>query len=231
LAFGVKGRTAYWVTVSSFLRNYAWRVLGVPVNRTELLPNGVEVPEELPPWCPKPVIGIVARLVPSKGVDVFLRGIQLLRPEVPDLRAVVIGDGPAKLQLQALSRELGLTSVVSFLGHCDDVSSQLNKIAVFVLPTRSEGLGISVMEAMSQGVPVVVTAVGGVPELVQHNITGLLIRPDDYGSIARYVRQILGDRDKAEIMRRAAYSYMSSNYSLNTMLKGTHGLYRRVLDG
>lgn len=221
--------TAWWVAVSNFLRNYAWSVLGVPDDRTEVIANGVDVPSEIPPWYDKPVVGIVARLIPAKGVDVFLRAIQLLRPEVPELQAVVVGDGPALAQLKALTHELGLEAVVQFRGHCEDVPGILKKMAVFVLPTRSEGLGISVMEAMAMGVPVVATAVGGVPELVRNNCTGILVRQDEYRSIARSVRELLENRERAENLRRAAYRHIADNYRTEAMLDQTLRLYQQVL--
>jgi glycosyltransferase involved in cell wall biosynthesis len=223
-------RTAYWVAVSSFLRNYARGVLGIPEDRMEVIANGIELPPELPPWFHEPVVGIVARLVPSKGVDIFLRAIQLLRPEVPGLRAVIIGDGPARYQLKAMTHHLGLGSTVRFWGQCEDVSAHLARMAVFVLPTRSEGLGISIIEAMSRGVPVVATTVGGVPELVHHGSTGLLTPRDDYEGIARAVRQILADRGKTEAMRRAAFTHILEKFSSQCMLSRTRDLYRRVLN-
>lgn len=227
----LRTRTACWVTVSNFLRNYAWTVLGIPAERTEVVPNGIDLPGEIPSWYSRPTVGIVARLVPTKGVDVFLQAIQLLRPEIPELSAVVIGAGPERDNLEFLCHRLGLGKVVKFMGHRDDVPRLLRQMAVFVLPTRSEGLGISLMEAMALGVPVVATGVGGVPELVRHRFTGLLVPEDDTNAIARSVRQILGDRETAENLRRGAYKHLAENYSTAAMLKRTLQLYGRVLNG
>ena len=223
-------KTAWWVTVSSFLRNYAWKELGIPEERTEVIVNGVELPAAIPPWQQRPVIGTVARLIPAKGIDVFIQAVQLLRPEIPELKAVIIGDGPAAGELKALSRDLGLSSTVEFLGQREDVREQLQKMAVFVLPTRSEGLGISVLEAMAMGVPVIATAVGGVPELVRHNHTGLLVRQDEYGAIARSVRQLLRNKERAEALRMAAYEHAAKNFSIDAMLQRTYAIYRRVVN-
>lgn len=223
-------KTAWWVAVSAFLRNYAWRELGVPDERTEIIANGVELPAVLPPRQLQPVIGTVARLIPTKGIDVFIRAVQLLRPEIPGLQAVIIGEGPAAKELKDLCRNLGLNGTVQFLGHREDVPDQLMKMAVFILPTRSEGLGISVLEAMAMGVPVVATAVGGVPELVKHNDTGILVRQDEYGAIARSVRLLLRDREKAESLRIAAYEHVAKNYRAETMLRRTYELYERVIN-
>lgn len=226
----MQGRTSCWVTVSSFLRNYAWQVLGVPGTKTQVIANGIDIPRELPPLSEKPVVGIVARLVPSKGVDTFLRVIQQLRTEIPDLRAVVVGDGPARGKLEVLSRKLGVEHTVRFMGHCENVSKYLEQMAVFLLPTRSEGLGISVLEAMSMGVPVVATTTGGLPELIANGSTGYLVSPDDYRAMADRVRRILEDRQKAEIFRRAAYRHVLANHSSEAMLEQTLQVYRRVVD-
>lgn len=227
----LRRRTSYWVAVSGYLRNYAWNVLGVPDDRTEVIVNGVDAPPELPPWHAGPVVGIVARLIPSKGVDTFLRAVQLLRPEVPELKAVVVGDGPAKHELKYLTRKLGLENTVEFLGYCDDVPSVLKRMSVFVLPTRSEGLGLSVLEAMAMGVPVVATAVGGVPELVSHQHTGLLVGTEDFGAVARSVRRLLRDRELAEALRGAAFYQVAREFSTQRMIDRTLDVYRRVIHG
>lgn len=226
----MQGKTSCWVTVSSFLRNYAWKVLGVPGAKTQVIANGIDIPGELPPLYDKPVVGIVARLVPSKGVDTFLRVIQLLRTEIPELRAVVAGDGPARGQLRVLSRELGVEHVVRFAGHCDNVSEVLQKMAVFLLPTRSEGLGISVLEAMSMGVPVVAANIGGLPELIDNGSTGYLVSPEDFRTMADQVRRILEDRQNAEKIRQAAYRHVLANHRAEAMLEQTLQVYRRVID-
>lgn len=227
----LRQRTALWVTVSCFLRNYAWNVLNVPDDRSAVIANGIDIPDVIPPRTKKAVVGIVARLIPSKGVDVFLRAVQLLRPEIPELKAMVIGDGPAKHQLMYMAQNLGLENTVQFMGHCENVPSLLEEMAVFVLPTRSEGLGISILEAMAMGVPVVATAVGGVPELVKHRHTGLLVRVDECSAIARAVRQIFTHREEAESMRQAAFDHVANNYNATLMVERTLDVYRRVARG
>lgn len=227
----LRRHTAGWVTVSAFLRNYAWDVLKVPDARTAVIANGIDVPPTIPPRSKCAVVGVVARLLPSKGIDVFLKAVQLLRPEIPELKAVVIGDGPAREQLKYMARSLGLQNTVFFLGHCEDVARHLKEMAVFVLPSRNEGLGISILEAMAMGVPVVATAVGGIPELVQHHRTGILVRVDEYGAIARRVRQILQDREESEAMRQAAYHQVRTKYNSALMVERTLEVYRRVVHG
>lgn len=218
-------RTGCWLSVSQFLSNYASKELGIPAAKIHVIATGVEAPTALPPRCCEPVIGTVARLIPSKGVDVFLRAVQLLRPEIPGLRAVVIGDGPERKKLMALSRALGLAETVNFLGYRDDIQVQLQNLAAFVLATRSEGLGISILEAMAAGVPVVATAVGGVPELIKHTETGLLVRPEEHGAIARAVRQLLRNEAGAEAMRQTAYDYAVQRHNLERMIDSTYSVY------
>lgn len=223
----LRKRTASWVSVSSFLHSYACRELRIPGEKIEIIANGVWFPATLPPRQKEPVVGTVARLIPSKGIDVFLKAIQLLRPEIPGLKGIVIGDGPLKGKLMTLSEELGLAGTVTFLGHRDDIQAQLLKMAVFVLPTRAEGLGISILEAMAAGVPVVATGIGGVPELVSHNRTGMLVRLNEHGAIARAVRQLLGEEGSAEVMRKEAYEFARNNYSVRKMVERTYSVYCR----
>lgn len=224
----LRNRTVSWIAVSTFLENYAWQRLGLPRKRVKVVANGIALPAALPPRQPEPVVGMVARLIPAKGVDVFLRALQLLRPEIPRLRGIVIGSGPEAAKLMTLSRVLGLSETVEFYGQRNDVEEQLQKIAVFVLPSRSEGLGISVLEAMAAGVPVITTPVGGLPELVRHRQTGLVAQVNDYANVARWIKELLGDPALAERLRRQAFAHVANNFSLLAMLEGTHAVYRQA---
>lgn len=221
-------RTRGFIAVSAWLKNYAIQWLGLKEEAIEVITNGLDLPPELPPWHEKPVVGIVARLVPGKGVDIFLRSLAHLRLLVPGIRGVVLGDGPQRLRLESLAHHLGLGASVRFYGHCSDVPQRLKQMAVFVLPTRSEGLGVSIMEAMAAGTPVVASRVGGVPELVIQGQTGILVSPDDPQAIVEGVLKILDDAEFRDKIRQGAFTHLAENFAGVRMIESTYNTYQRV---
>ena len=155
-----------------------------------------------------PVILTVARLVEKKGVDMVLRALPSILRAVPGVRYLIIGDGPLRLQLQALARELGVARHVSFVGAIEHDSSDLPRYYsacdVYVMPSRSlldhgevESFGISYLEAGACGKPVVAGRGGGVEEAVEDGGTGLLVDPLDVNEIAQAIMKVLKDEELA----------------------------------
>jgi glycosyltransferase involved in cell wall biosynthesis len=131
----------------------------------------------------------------KKAVDVLLRAFALLSPQHPDLRLLLVGDGPLRGELEALARELALGTRVEFLGQRarPEVARLMRGCCVFVLPSRAEPFGMVVAEALACGRPVVASAVGGIPEIVEDGRCGVLVPPDDPDAIARAVSRMLTD--------------------------------------
>jgi glycosyltransferase involved in cell wall biosynthesis len=150
-------------------------------------------------WTDRPVVGIVGRLQPWKGQDIFLRTAALLAADHPDIRFAVIGgavlgsEGPYPENLHRLSRDLGISARVHFAGHQADVYPWIDALDVVVHASRGEPFGLVLVEAMALGKPIVATALGGPTEILEHRRTGLLVRPGDPAEIARAVRTLLED--------------------------------------
>lgn len=225
----LKDRTAAWIAVSGYLADYALTTLRIPGHRLEVIGNGIMVPRCLPPRTPRPVVGTVARLIPAKGVDIFLQALAVVKKQLPGATGLVVGDGPQRQQLEQLALQLQLD--VCFCGHQACVNRWLDKMGVFVLASRSEGLGISILEAMARGVPVVAAATGGIPEIVVNKATGLLAAPDNPQQLAAAIIQLLTDQDLAESLRRRALRLLQAKYQEERMLAATAALYRRVAHG
>ena len=133
----------------------------------------------------------VGRLQAPKDALTLLRGLAKLPRGTYE--AVIVGDGPDRPELASEARRLGLESVVQLAGERNDVPELLAASDIFVLSSRSEGLPLSILEAMAAGLPVVATTVGGVPELVLEGETGLLVPPGDPQALAGAIERLLDD--------------------------------------
>ena len=201
-------RVSAVVTVSA--HNAAHLATVVPTLPVHHIPNGVAVP---PAW-EGPTAGgpilCVARLIEKKGVDTLLRALAELRSRRPALRAEIVGDGPLRNDLEQLAADLGLAGRVRFLGALPstDVDAAYSRAAMVVLACRvgtdgdRDGLPTVLLEAMARGLPVISTAVAGIPELVLHEQNGLLVAPDDPAQLSGAIERLLADPRLARSLGR-----------------------------
>ena len=162
---------------------------GFPRRRLRVIPNGIEVSRTEPgPLRSPPVVGTAAILEYRKGVDVLLEAAA--RAAVP-LRLEIYGEGADRAELERQADALGVDAV--FHGFVHDLRRRFAELDLFVLPTRGENLPVSILEAMGSALPVVATRVGGIPELVAHGDTGLLVEPDDPAALADAMTRVLVD--------------------------------------
>lgn len=124
------------------------------------------------------VVGTVARLDHQKGVDTLVEAIAAAAPSCHQLRLLVVGDGPERDHLTALARARGIEAAVRFPGYQLEVKPYLHAMDIYAAPSRTEGLGVAIIEAMASGLPVLGTAVGGIPEIVTDEVSGRLLPPD-----------------------------------------------------
>jgi glycosyltransferase involved in cell wall biosynthesis len=142
-----------------------------------------------------PYILCIAYLMKQKGVDVLLRASESLLASDGRLRLIVVGEGPQRKELEDLASSLGIRNKTDFLGSRDEteVAALLNGCEVLVLPSRAESFGIVVVEAMTCRKPVVASAVGGVPEIIDHEVHGILVEPENPVALAEGIRRVLTD--------------------------------------
>jgi glycosyltransferase involved in cell wall biosynthesis len=150
-------------------------------------------------------VGVLARLVPKKGVDIFLRGLRLALDQGLQLRAVIGGDGGESAALRRLCSELKLDGQVEFLGWVAEPDRFYGAIDFLCVPSRDEPFGIVVLEGFAQGTPVVAAAVGGPRELIQDGSNGLLFAAADAPELAQALRRA-ADGSLLAALRRAAYA-------------------------
>jgi glycosyltransferase involved in cell wall biosynthesis len=151
------------------------------------------------------VIGSVGNFTPKKDHRTLLHATAEVVQRLPSARLVLVGDGPLRESLEQSVRDLGLSSRVRFAGPRDDVPSLLAAFDVFCLSSRYEGLSIALLEAMAARVPAVATAVGGIPEVVQANRSGLLVQPGDPHALAAALVAVLTDPALASELMEAGW--------------------------
>ncbi len=170
-----------------------------------------------------PVIGWVGRLIRAKGADLFLRALAELH-DLP-FQAAVIGDGPERAALEQLRGELGLESTVHFYGAIPDARRCFRAFDVFALTSRTEGTPIVLFEAMAAGVPIVATAVGGVPDVLTSQEAELII-PGEILPFADALIRILTDRESAAHRSTRARTSLGLRYSINSWLESHEEVYQ-----
>jgi glycosyltransferase involved in cell wall biosynthesis len=173
---------------------------GLPRKRVHVIPYGMDVRRDAPTSSnDPPVVGSVTKLEHWKGVDVLIEACGQVRAP---FRLEIFGDGSERAQLEHRARELGLDVV--FHGTVPDVRERLERLDVFVLPSRGENLPVSILEAMAAALPVVATRVGGIPEEVEDGRTGLVVEPGDADELARAIERLVTDAEfRTELARRA----------------------------
>jgi glycosyltransferase involved in cell wall biosynthesis len=176
------------------------------------------------------LIGTVARLHPSKGVDDFVRAAARVLVRLPGARFVVVGDGGERTALDRLADELGIADKVHFVGERSDVRLLLAGLDLFVLASREEGLGTALLEAMAAGVPVVATSVGGIVEVVEHSVSGILAPPGDVDRLADSIVTMLDDRELADRLSKNGRQRIAEKFSIETTVEKTQRLYDELLE-
>jgi glycosyltransferase involved in cell wall biosynthesis len=176
-----------------------------------------------------PIVTVLARLNEMKGIQYFLDAAPAVLSIFPKTRFLIVGDGPARADLQQYAERVGLGSSVIFTGFRMDVPEILKATSISVLPSLSEGLSNVLIESMAAGVAVVATSVGGNPEIVDDGATGILIPPRDAGSIARAITQILSSPEMAARLGAAGRERIESRFSMERAVHETQSLYTSLL--
>jgi glycosyltransferase involved in cell wall biosynthesis len=176
------------------------------------------------------VLGTAGRLIGVKGMEYLLGAAAVLRREFPSLRVEIAGSGPLRKELEQRVAELGLLGSVEFLGWVDNISSLLPRWDVFVLPSLEEGFPIAALDAMAAGLPVVASAVGGVPELIEDGKTGWLVPPRDVEALASRLRLLLKNPEQKLGMGAAGQARVRDHFSPTQMIESFARLYDELVD-
>jgi sugar transferase (PEP-CTERM/EpsH1 system associated) len=226
-------------TVSEQLRSYHSRQAWLPMERIRVLPNGVntsrfarrpaesqETRQRLGLGDGSLVIGTVGRMVPIKDHAILLRAAEILISRGMPVRVLLVGSGPELAKhKESVAASPRLSGRVVFAGADSDVPALLNAMDIFVLPSLSEGMSNTLLEAMASGLPVVATRVGGNPELVEEERSGWLFEPGDVTALAAILERIGRDSSLRESLGQAARQRAVQHFSLEDMVGSYRNLY------
>src|SRR5436305_3996991 len=175
------------------------------------------------------LVGVAARLQPENGVAYFLEAAAHVLQFLPEVHFLVMGDGPQRKELQAYVEQLGVQEHVHFLGFRLDARAIISLLDVLVVPSLSEGTPLVTLEAMTAGVPIVASAVGGIPEQIRHRCEGLLVPAKDAMALADAVLQLLQDPLWAQKLGEAGRQRTLSHFSFARMVQETEAIYHAAL--
>ena len=175
------------------------------------------------------IVGTVGRLVPVKGHDVLLRAASALLKRRRNLKFLIVGDGPLMSKLADLTRDLGIGKEVVLAGQRDDVYDLVNCMDIFTLPSTHEGIPMVLLEALALRRPVVASRVGGIPEVVENGVSGLLVAPNNGRELEQGIEKILQDGSYADQLGQAGRARVEEEFTAEVMAKRTADLYCSIL--
>jgi glycosyltransferase involved in cell wall biosynthesis len=231
------------ISVSEEIRKSCINVQGVSSEKIITIPNAVDIErfhglnsfDELRAHLgvspSSALVGTVVRLVPEKRVDYLLKAARTVCNAVPQARFLIIGDGPLREELEGLASQLGLMpEYARFLGSRQDIPDLLLALDIFVLSSETEGLPVSMLEAMAASKPVIATRVGGIPQVIEDGFNGFLIPPHDPASLSKAILMLLKDCTLRESLAREAYRTVEARFSTKVIGRQIVALYDDLLD-
>ncbi|KMY85176.1 Glycosyltransferase [Candidatus Paraburkholderia calva] len=243
LALPITSLTTYtWIphrviAISHYVRRYLISA-GVPENRVHTIYNGIPKPDlpanstlraELRIGAEATVVCMVEIMRDEKGHEDLITAVLPLFESHPYQNVVMAGDGPAFERIKGIVRRLDLEQRIHLLGFRTDIPNIFRGSDMFVLPTRQEALGQAFIEAMAAGLPVIGTRVGGVPELIQDNVNGLLVQPHDPIALRAAIKRMIEDGALRERLRLSSLHIIERGFAIEDMACETELLYRRAL--
>jgi len=176
------------------------------------------------------VIGQVGSLIGRKGADLLIRATARLIDEDRSVHLVLVGDGPQRDEFQALARELGIVSHITFAGNIADTAPWYRNIFdINVLASREEAFGIALIEGAASGLPLVAARTGGMKEVVDERVTGLAFRPEDVDDLARALGYLVDDEEARVRMGAAARSRAVEHFSVRTQVSRVQDVLTEVI--
>lgn len=224
------------IAISRAVKEHLLSDFKVGEEKIKIIHSGVLISEEKSGFAKEafgltdgPIIGIIARLSPEKGHVYLIKAMSEVIRHIPSAQLLIVGDGRLKKELVRLTEDLGLKKNVFFLAAEENLTGLFSVMDIFVLPSLKEGLGLSLMQAMRYGLPVVGSDIGGIRDLVRHQETGLLVKTKDAADLAQAILELLHNPQQAKILGENARSFIKENFSVERMVSETEEVYRECL--
>lgn len=227
------------IAISAAVQTHLREDFRVPDDRIALIPSGIDIRMFTPVSVElkaqlrrkynlggEPVIGSIARLADVKGHDILIAAMKNILAQMPDVKLIIAGEGKMEGALRSMVKTLGLERNIFFYPVTCKPATILPMLDLFVLPSREEGLGLSIMEAQAAGVPVVASRVGGIPSLIEDGRTGFLIEPGNPAVLAQTIITVLRDKNRLAQIGKAGRNFVRDQCSADTMVEKTLTLYK-----
>jgi glycosyltransferase involved in cell wall biosynthesis len=233
---------AHTIAVSASCRDFLVRREGVANDRVSIIHNAIDTTRFTPSAAHRaaarsrlkipaegPVVAGVGRLNPQKNFSLFIEIAGLVAARNGDTRFLIAGTGPEEALLRSKASALGLDGRITFAGYVADPRDIYNSCDVLLMPSRFEGLPMTLLEAMAMEVPVVASRLDGIAEVVTDNRDGFLIRPDDAAAFASTVTALIGDPERRRSVGIAARRKVEEGFSAQRMVSEIEAIYDRFL--
>jgi glycosyltransferase involved in cell wall biosynthesis len=236
----IAARADAFLAVSELDRRRMIEVERIDPAKVIFVPNGIPEPPprggtdirgELEIEAEAPIIGTVCALRPQKSLDVLVDAAATLASRLDEVRVLIVGDGPERPALERRIADLGLAGVVRLLGHRDDVSDLIHGFDVAVCSSDFEGTPLSILEYMRAGLPIVSTAVGGIPDVLEDGVHGLLVGPRDPEGLAAAIIRLATDPDLAARLAAAARDRQQAEFDIGVTVHSIERLYEGLACG
>jgi glycosyltransferase involved in cell wall biosynthesis len=198
---------------------------GVDLSRYDHMEPCCTLPEEYGMEPGSQIVGVVARLEPEKGHPTLLEAWPAVLRSVPDAYLLIVGEGSRREALEALARQLRIAHRVVFTGRRDDVPAVTAALDVAVLPSYREAQGLSILEALALSRPVVASNVGGIPEMIEDGVNGLLVPPHDADALAAAIVRLLCDHPFSDTLGRRGHDMVHDKFCIDLMVDAVQGIY------
>jgi glycosyltransferase involved in cell wall biosynthesis len=230
------------VAISDAVRRHLADDLGVAQRKIYLIESGIDLEAFVPAdeqqkrerrqrfhLGEEPVLGMIARLSDVKGQDVLIEAMRKIVGAVSNVTLLLVGEGRMEARLRKRVGRLHLQDHVRFISVVNKTQEMLSLFDVFVVPSRQEGLGLSIMEAQAMGLPVVASRVGGIPSLIEDGKTGVLVEPGKSDLLAEAIIGLLRDKGRSKTIGAAGRTFIQENYSSEKMIDKITALYEQCI--
>lgn len=192
--------------------------------------SAIEVREELGVGKDHPLIGSVGRMVPIKGYDIFLKAAKVILEVKPEVKFILAGDGPLRSELEKMAEGMGLENAVKFPGFRDNILEIINCFDIFMISSYHEGIPIALLEAMALKKAIVATKVGGIKEIIKHNMSGFLVESGDAKGLASSCMKFLNNAETRKKIEIEARKRIKEEFSVEIQKERLLKLYNEVIN-